>query len=239
MIRIYGAQLSQLPTRDVLMHMLEPSVYQAWLAAHGSLKDDRAARLSLGGLVLLSLGGGKGELARAETGRPYLRDRIFDFSISHTERAVVCAVSAPDADEAATPLHAPIGASLEADRAMPLADWRVGIDIEDGARLDSARLDAIAARWFCERELAFFREAPTRDRFLTIWTRKEALGKRIGIGLKGLRALDTLSAEDRYGVRFFEYGTDGTHITLCFSTVQAPPSRVHWISNFDDPKTFF
>jgi 4'-phosphopantetheinyl transferase len=61
----------------------------------------------------------------------------------------------------------------------------VGIDIEAAATGEVLRL---ADRWFDAGEASWLRSRPAADQpaaFLLLWTAKEALGKALGIGLRG------------------------------------------------------
>lgn len=61
----------------------------------------------------------------------------------------------------------------------------VGVDIEGPTRPEPLRL---ARRWFDEAETQWLRDRPEAEQalaFLQLWTAKEALGKALGIGLRG------------------------------------------------------
>jgi 4'-phosphopantetheinyl transferase len=65
-----------------------------------------------------------------------------------------------------------------------VADRRVGVDVQ---QLRAGQLNAaLAARVCSPAELAYLDSVPERDRprvFMTVWTRKEAYGKALGVGL--------------------------------------------------------
>jgi len=65
--------------------------------------------------------------------------------------------------------------------AVALAPWRVGVDIEE--RRERPRWQRIARRFYSEAECRAV--AGSADRFLELWTLKEAYLKAIGIGLVG------------------------------------------------------
>jgi len=70
----------------------------------------------------------------------------------------------------------------------------VGIDVEAVHEMQDA--DAIAAWYFGPRELAAFRSLAPRDKALGFfggWTRAEALGKALGVGLRRASARDEAS----------------------------------------------
>lgn len=71
--------------------------------------------------------------------------------------------------------------------ALAIADWRVGLDVEEVRK--RRRQEGIARRHFTEDEWRAVTEAPAR--FLEFWTLKEAYLKALGLGLPGgLRSLD-------------------------------------------------
>lgn len=99
------------------------------------------------------------EISRDENGRPYLRQGGMDFNWSHSGDCAVLAVT-----RTAT---------------------RVGVDIELISRVRAFR--EIAARYFHPDEAAGVAgaadDAAARDRFLALWTAKEAALKATGEGI--------------------------------------------------------
>jgi len=221
MVWLYGIRTEKLPGSQELAQRLDPCFLDAWKAHHPRMREEQARRVSLGGLFLLAFSGARGELAYTDEGRPFLKDSALDFSITHTGRYVLCAVARPDPTvlDGACP---PCGEAA-----------RVGLDAEDLSRLSGARAEAMAKRWLSEGEQAQFAEEPTPLCFLRLWTRKEALGKWLGQGLRSISELDTANAVSVYGVRFCEYPAEGTAITLCLRDVQPPPTEVYWLSETD------
>jgi 4'-phosphopantetheinyl transferase len=62
----------------------------------------------------------------------------------------------------------------------------VGIDVEDGTRLNKADISALARDYFTTNETQAIMSVTGSERigaFLTCWTRKEALLKAVGVGL--------------------------------------------------------
>lgn len=109
--------------------------------------------------------------AQAPGGKPFLLEHALSFSIAHSRTALALAWSRDDI--------------------------RLGIDIEDRAR--RARMAEIANSTFSPAEIAAW-DAAGRDRsfWLAIWTRKEALLKCNGLGLRiPLVELDTCSTDDQ------------------------------------------
>ncbi len=86
---------------------------------------------------------------------------------------------------------------------------RVGVDIERTDRC-IARAEDIAARYFSDGERALLAAASDRElAFLRVWTRKEALGKALGTGLRNsTEALDTTAR------RFAEYTVEDALISV-------------------------
>ncbi|MEU7055836.1 4'-phosphopantetheinyl transferase superfamily protein [Streptomyces sp. NPDC046197] len=69
--------------------------------------------------------------------------------------------------------------------AVALAAAEVGVDVELSRPLPVVNL---ARRWFDPAEAAWLASRPEQDRtedFLRLWTAKEALGKALGVGLRG------------------------------------------------------
>ena len=123
----------------------------AWNACHKVGKNEKAARLSLSALSLLHRAGAVGTLTYDENGRPFFEERTCDFSITHTQNHVFCAIL--DGEDSSA---------------------RVGIDAEDLDRPDLSNFADLADRWFAEGEQKRFLQSPTKETFLRIWTRKEA-----------------------------------------------------------------
>ena len=160
----------------------------AWDACHKVGKNEKNALLSLSALSLLHRTGAVGTLAYGENGRPYFSDRTCDFSITHTQNRVFCAI-------------------IEGEEPT-----RIGIDAEDLDRPDLSNFADLADRWFAEGEQKLFLQSPTKETFLRIWTRKEAYVKYTGEGLRGLKAADTTAASD---VCFFDFCEGETLISVC------------------------
>ena len=238
MIKICGVSLSQLPERRELMFLLDEPLYLAWRERHKSIRDEKAARASLAGILLLQMQGYRDNLLYDRNGRPYFEYIDVDFNITHTEQAVFCAIETREADECTVltglegTLPFPSLEAPEGDRKRLFeGQLRVGLDSEDIQRISSVRICPMADRWFSENEYDFFLKAPTDMTFLRIWTRKEALIKWTGEGLRSLRLADTVLAPSVYGVRFYEYAVGSTLLTLCCHSDATPPSTVHMFSN--------
>lgn len=208
MIKITGVAIETIPSLSDLEKGIGKDWMEAWRAAHPRMKQEQTARKSLAGLFLLRLMGGEGELIYEKGGRPYLANAALDFSISHTDSAVFCALSI-----------------LREEGAL-----RIGLDAEEGGRLLDARLPDLAGRWFSHKEQEIFRANPTRETFLRIWTRKEALVKREGRGLSALGAADTVEAEKTLGVAFHSYRVGELLVTLCADADLAAPDGVEMLS---------
>lgn len=136
-------------------------------------------------------------LATTASGRPFLPERPdVDLSLSHTAGLVVCALEIGDAT----------------------APPRLGVDAEK-LPTDLARVEKLAARFFCSHEQQYCREAKDPcTAFAEIFTAKEAYAKYIGDGLaQHLRKTDTMSPdfEKQAGVVLTRYAPPGYCITLC------------------------
>ena len=193
MVRILYAHWKQMPTADVLMSSLPANWKDTAFARYGKRAPD-AARAGLTGLLLLHTAGVEGDLRYAESGRPYLTDVEMDFNFSHTEKLTVCAIST-------------------SRTTSEKEDLLVGIDAESGARIDPERVMQIAKRWFSAEELRILSGMRDPSTFLQIWTRKEALIKRSGEGLKGLREADTVSLAKN--LKLYSFWIEDTVSAVC------------------------
>lgn len=163
-----------------------------WDACHKVGKNEKAARLSLSALSLLHRAGAIGTLVYDENGRPYFEERTCDFSITHTQNHVFCALT--DGEDSSA---------------------RVGIDAEDLDRPDLSNLEEMATRWFTENEQKVFLASPTKETFLRLWTRKEAYSKYTGEGLRALSKIDTVALKNEGSIRFFDYRIGDILISVC------------------------
>ena len=189
MIKLYGAACGT----DIfaLSKEIPEQWLIAWKASHKIGKNEKNVLLSLSALALLHRAGVDGTLAYGENGRPYFCDRACDFSITHTQNHVFCAII---------------------EREEPT---RIGIDAEDLNRPDFSNLGEMAARWFSKNEQKAFLASPTKETFLRLWTRKEAYVKYTGEGLKALSKIDTVSLEADGEIRFYDYHLGNILISVC------------------------
>ncbi len=190
MLKLFGAACGA--DIEALRQEIPTQWLTAWDARHKIGKNEKAACLSLTALSLLHRAGADGTLAYGENGRPFFSDRTCDFSITHTQNHVFCAL---------------IDGETES--------MRIGIDAEDLDRADLSNLDAMVARWFTENEQKAFLASPTKEAFLRIWTRKEAYSKYTGEGLKALSKIDTEALQNEGRVCFFDYRIGTILISVC------------------------
>ena len=186
MVRLFGAACGA--DVEALCAQIPGQWLSAWNACHKVGKNEKAALLSLSALSLLHRAGAVGALTYDENGRPYFEERTCDFSITHTQNHVFCAI-----------IHGE----------EPLC---IGIDAEDLDRPELSDFAELAARWFAEGEQKRFLQSPTKETFLRIWTRKEAYVKYTGEGLRGLKAADTAATID---VCFFDLCRGTILISVC------------------------
>ena len=88
-------------------------------------------------------------------------------------------------------------------------EYEVGIDIERLRPIEGA--EAIASRFFSERELAQWRSVPSRQRmeaFFNCWTRKEACLKATGDGISELLSQIEVSLVPGHPPRLFNMAGD-------------------------------
>ena len=190
MIKLYGAACGT--DISALSKEIPAQWLSAWNACHKVGKNEKAALLSLSALSLLHRAGANGTLSYDENGRPYFEECNCDFSITHTQNHVFCAVIDGE------------------DEPM-----RIGIDAEDLGRPDLSNLEEMAARWFSENEQKAFLASPTKETFLRIWTRKEAYAKYTGEGLKSLSKIDTVILANGGSVHFFDYRIGDILLSVC------------------------
>ncbi len=190
MLKLFGAACGA----DIasLRAQIPEQWFLSWDACHKVGKNEKAARLSLSALSLLHRAGADGTLCYDENGRPYFSDRLCDFSITHTQNHVFCALTDEEDGSA-----------------------RVGIDAEDLCRPDLSNLEEMAARWFSQNEQKAFLASPTKETFLSIWTRKEAYVKYLGEGLRALSKIDTVALESEGNIHFFDYRIGDILISVC------------------------
>ena len=190
MLKVFGAPCGA----DVasLRAQIPAQWLSAWDACHKVGKNEKAALLSLSALSLLHRAGAVGTLCYGENGRPYFEERACDFSLTHTQNHVFCALT--DGEESSI---------------------RIGIDAEDLSRSNFSNLDEMAARWFSEGEQKVFSASPTKETFLRIWTRKEAYSKYLGEGFRTLSKIDTEELIKEGDVRFFDYRVGDILLSVC------------------------
>ena len=213
MIWIYALKIDSLPSAKVLEKQVVIEVGNEKRAAW-SRRSDRGAKESVVGILLLQYAiqqagySPTGVLLAYETkGRPFFQDVDLDFSISHRNGVVVCAIE---------------------QRGSGVCP-RIGVDVETVQDRSADSMSRNAARWFTERERKLFSEDGQERTFLRIWTGKEALSKRTGVGLSEVSQWDVtdLPKDLRLTVYEFENGV----ISLCHRLDAAPTENVTWIKN--------
>ncbi len=159
------------------------------------------------------------QLSRAAHGRPELAGPVaagrISFNIAHTDDEILLALC---------------------------AEGRVGVDVEARERPSDAL--ALARRYFRDEEVAALEALPARlrqQRFLELWTLKEARVKATGEGLsRGLRrvgfALDEASGiallpnvrEEGDAWQFWQWSLAGTHLVALALQGQGEKVGVQW-----------
>ena len=203
MIKLYGATCGT--DISALSKEIPEQWLAVWSASHKIGKNEKNALLSLSALSLLHRAGVEGTLAYGESGRPCFCDRMCDFSITHTQNHVFCAI-------------------IEGEEPT-----RIGIDAEDLDRPDFSNLNEMAARWFGANEQKVFLASPTKEIFLSIWTRKEAYVKYTGEGLRALSQIDTVVLESEGRIRFFDYREGDVLLSLCAPRTAEAPNQIQII----------
>ena len=190
MVRLFGAACGA--DIEALRAQIPGQWLSAWNACHKVGKNEKAALLSLSALSLLHRAGAVGTLCYGENGRPFFEERACDFSITHTQNHVFCALA--DGEDGSV---------------------RIGIDAENLDRPDLSNLDEMASRWFTENEQKAFFASPTKETFLRIWTRKEAYAKHTGEGLRALSKIDTVALANEGHIRFFDCQIGTILVSVC------------------------
>ena len=124
-------------------------------------------------------------LAADEQGAPYLVGGACAISLSHCENMAI---------------------------AVCTDDGRIGVDVEPLGRRVSCAED-MAKRYFSPAEYREWQAGGAdHAHLLRIWTRKDALGTALGLGLAHIGELDTTGAEN---ASFCEIPMEGFVITVC------------------------
>ena len=145
------------------------------LNIQGLMPKERRAAEHQGGRALLlatleELGLSDPKVALEPSGKPYLEDSSLHFSLAHSDGLCVCAVS----------------------------DKRIGVDVESLRPMDIRSIERLSRRMFTPEEQRRLAESGfASEVFLTTWVQKEAIVKRSGVGITGLRAADTAVAPVR------------------------------------------
>jgi 4'-phosphopantetheinyl transferase len=136
--------------------------------------DDDRARFTIGRLLLRRIiaDGGEGRLDYEESGRPIVVEAPLFVSLAHSGRHVLAARA-----------RRPVGVDVESLRAEPA---HPGLEARVCSPAEAAALDILHGD---ERERAF----------MAIWTRKEAYGKALGVGVG-------------FGLQTVTAGPDGSRI---------------------------
>lgn len=161
--------------------------------------------------VLKALGYRDDQVKVADNGRPYLQGQAYQFNLTHSHQRAALALSAD-----------------------PKLVEGLGVDLEWTPR--PVEVVAVGRRFFSPREHAWVGDDPKR--FYRVWTRKEAVLKSNGIGLRvSLESFEVLSDE-------IEASVTGRRLklhTVCRPdeyllswAVASPPSRVRILSDRDD-----
>lgn len=199
MIRIYGICLDSLPdSANELLTALPISIADPWQRQHPSLREKNAKKASLAGVWLLWRAKSDALLAYTADGKPFLQNFEGAISITHTKTHAFCAIL----DERG----------------------EIGLDAESFGRISPDRLQALSDRWFTEAEKEAFHQAQSEERFLEIWTRKEALVKLTGDGMRALHRTDT--QDESLDIHYATYRLDSTIVSLAFPKNSIPPTEI-------------
>ncbi len=161
----------------------------------------------------------------APSGKPYFREEEgVDFSVSHSEETVMCAIYCSDATEKNGAIPFPSDGVLrfgscyyvEGNNPVP----KIGADIEKvDTRMTEERLCSLAKRYFHSEENAFLeKDGFSKNKFYTVWTKKESFGKMLGTGLKGILSGFDVTSETAASMLSFTLKKDGVSYVgaICF-----------------------
>ena len=133
------------------------------------IEDDRKRSLMATFLLnkLLLSEGIQAEIETCESGKPFINGHNLHVSISHSDQAVVCALS----------------------------DTPVGIDVEKIKPVSKKLIEYVCTRAEADYVLSGKETVDeiAINRFFEVWTAKEALFKKSGGKEKSIRSIDTLS----------------------------------------------
>lgn len=157
------------------------------------------------------------DIITGEFGKPYFKGiEGVDFSVSHSDTVVMCAMCVNGETKSSNALPFPEDGRLCIQNAYFIESAslspEIGADIElvDESKTEE-KLCALAERYFHTEENNFIKRTPSipygiledplpkkdgfsREKFYSVWTKKEAFGKMMGTGLKGiLKGFDVTS----------------------------------------------
>ncbi len=161
--------------------------------------------------VLRLLGHHPHHVTVAENGRPFLKSQAVQFNLSHSQDRGALAVS--------TDINLKEG---------------LGVDLESISR--TVDFTAIGHRFFTRPEAEWIGDH--RERFFHVWTRKEAVLKSNGIGLRmpldRFEVLRSEVSEDVTGRTLAlqsQTRDDNYLISLAYSPTAHSPHQVHWLDD--------
>ncbi len=211
MILLYAAETRRFPSARILEKRVVLDVGDEKRAAWSCQSEDRAKESIVGILLLQRAMEQVGispvgvSMEYGAKGRPFLRDVPLDFSVSHSDGTVVCAV----------------------ERAVNGLASRIAVDVEVLRGRDRSSMERNAKRWFTDGERSLLSEHPSEKDFLQIWTGKEALCKWTGEGLSRLSQCDVTEIPRDRSLRVYPF-SNGV-ISLCHGADAVPPSAIEWI----------
>lgn len=145
-------------SREIALSKLPPAIVERALRyrVHGARNTLLGSQIALRRLLdIFAIP--HHQLKRCPQGRPFLEDTPLEFNLSHSENRAVIAFAW--------------------DRHL---EGALGVDIEWSLR--RVEREALAKRFFTPEEFDFARHGP--EPFFKIWTRKEAVLKSNGVGLR-------------------------------------------------------
>ena len=212
MIQLYACKISQGATIDELLHGLFLNVSEK--AMQWKQMPESKGKESITGVLLLQyalqengLFSERLKMEIGSNGRPFLKNMDMDFNISHSAGLVICGICVSE----------------------DCAPVRIGVDCESYGQRTCASMHRIAQRWFSDLEKQKYADCPTEEKFLEIWTAKEAIAKYSGVGLSALSTTDSCAPSEGLCLRVYHF--PDAVVSLCHSVAEQSPKEIIF-SNF-------
>ena len=162
------------------------------------------------------------EISYTETGKPYFRDDVCSFSVSHDRDIVVVALN--DEGNIGVDVQSFDGSEAAMKRIEKRFLKDIAVDEEkitnldirfDFFTLDSSN-DSIDLKKTGEKEMIFKNEKSEIKDFLLRWTKLESLLKLVGCGFKETKNVNKYLQTTSFKTSFFQHGGQCFALSLAF-----------------------